>query len=90
MGARTKAYSDADAVLVMGTRFNYMVAFGQSPRFAPDVKFIQVDIDAAEIGHNRDVEVGIIGDCKAVFQQLIDEGPTWSSRDVTSCLGSTN
>ncbi len=82
LGARTKAYSDADAVLVMGTRFNYMVAFGQSPRFAPDVKFIQVDIDAAEIGHNRDVEVGIIGDCKAVFQQLIDEGrPIFEGRD---------
>ena len=73
LGARSKAYSEADVVLVMGTRFNYMVAFGQPPRFATDVKFIQVDIDPSEIGHNRDVDLGIVGDAKAVFAQLTEE-----------------
>ena len=73
LGARSMAYSQADVVLVMGTRFNYMVAFGRPPRFAPDVRFIQVDADPGEIGRNREVEVGIVGDAKTVFQQLIDE-----------------
>ena len=33
---------------------------------------IQVDIDSAEIGHNRAVDVGIVGDAKTVFQQLTE------------------
>ena len=74
LGARTKAFSQADVMLVMGTRFNYMVAFGRAPRFAADAKFIQVDIDPSEIGRNRPVDVGIAGDAKTVFKQLIEEG----------------
>tara|TARA_B100000315_G_scaffold166608_1_gene155197 strand:- start:758 stop:2422 length:1665 start_codon:yes stop_codon:yes gene_type:complete len=72
LGARSLAFREADVVLVMGTRFNYMLAFGQAPRFNGDAKVIQVDIDSAEIGHNRAVDVGIVGDAKMVFQQLTE------------------
>ena len=74
LGARSMAYREADAVLVMGTRLNYMVAFGQAPRFAAAAKFIQVDIDPEEIGRNRHVDIGIVGDAKTVFSQLTEEG----------------
>jgi acetolactate synthase-1/2/3 large subunit len=70
LGARSLAFREADAILVMGTRFNYMLAFAQAPRIGADAKVIQVDIDAAEIGHNRSVDIGIVGDAKIVFQQL--------------------
>ena len=72
LAARSKAFREADVILVMGTRFNYMLAFAQAPRLNGDAKIIQVDIDASEIGHNRAVDVGIVGDCKVVFQQLTD------------------
>ncbi len=72
LGARSAAFREADVVLVMGTRFNYMLAFGQAPRFSANAKVIQVDIDSAEIGHNRAVDVGIVGDAKTVFQQLTE------------------
>jgi acetolactate synthase-1/2/3 large subunit len=72
LAARSLAFREADAVLVMGTRFNYMLAFGQAPRFNGDAKVIQVDIDPSEIGRNRSVDVGIIGDAKMVFEQLIE------------------
>ena len=35
-----------------------------------DAKFINVNVDGKEIGHNREVEIGIIGDAKLVLQQL--------------------
>ncbi len=70
LGARSMAFRDADAILVMGTRFNYMLAYGQAPRISGNAKIIQVDIDASEIGRNRAVDVGIVGDAKIVFQQL--------------------
>ncbi len=68
--ARSTAFREADCLLVVGTRFNYMLAYGQPPRFAADIKVIQVDIDPVEIGHNRAVDVGIVGDAAAVLGQL--------------------
>ena len=32
---------------------------------------IQVDIDAAELGHNRPADVGIVGDARAVLSQML-------------------
>ena len=35
-------------------------------------RIVQVDIDAHEVGRNHPVEVGIVGDAKAVAQQLLE------------------
>jgi thiamine pyrophosphate-dependent acetolactate synthase large subunit-like protein len=56
-------------VLLLGTRLNFIIGFGASPRFAANAKFILVNSDAAEIGHNRPVDVGIVGDVRRVLQQ---------------------
>ena len=74
LGARNQAWKEADVVLFVGTRLNFIVGFGLPPRFAEDVKVIQVDISDEEIGRNRPVDVGIIGDAKMVLQQLTKEG----------------
>lgn len=63
----------ADVVMVMGTRLNYQLNFGQPPLFDPGVKVIQVDILPEEIGRNRNIDVGIHGDAKAVLEQLTAE-----------------
>ncbi len=74
LGARNTAFREADVVLVLGTRLNFIVGFGLPPRFAADAKFIQVDICDEEIGRNRPIQVGIVGDAKMVLRQLIEEG----------------
>lgn len=71
LGARSKAFREADVVLVLGTRLNFIVGFGLPPRWATDVKVIQVDIHREEIGRNRTIDVGIVGDAKTVLGQLI-------------------
>jgi len=71
--ARSMAFREADVVLVIGARANAMLSFLRAPRFAPDAKFINVNLDGKEIGHNRGVEVGIVGDAKLVLQQLTAE-----------------
>jgi acetolactate synthase-1/2/3 large subunit len=73
LGARNQAWKEADAVLIVGTRLNFIVGFGLPPRWAPDVKIVQVDISDEEIGRNRPVDLGIVGDAKTVLRQLIDE-----------------
>jgi acetolactate synthase-1/2/3 large subunit len=60
-------------LLAVGTRFNYVLQFGRPPRFAADLKVIQVDVDPSELGHNRVVDVPIVGDARAVLEQLTAE-----------------
>ncbi|MGH7932762.1 MAG: thiamine pyrophosphate-binding protein [Candidatus Binataceae bacterium] len=74
LGARNQAWKEADVVLVVGTRFNFIIGFGQPPRWSENAKFIQVDISDEEIGRNRPIDIGIVGDAKMVLGQLIDEG----------------
>jgi thiamine pyrophosphate-dependent acetolactate synthase large subunit-like protein len=73
LGARNQAWKEADAVLIVGTRLNFIVGFGLPPRWAPGVKIMQVDISDEEIGRNRPVDVGIVGDAKTVLRQMIAE-----------------
>ena len=47
-----------------------MIQFGRPPRFAADMKVIHVDVNPAELGHNREVDVPIAGDARAVLEQL--------------------
>ena len=70
LGARGQAFREADAILTVGTRFNFIVSFGHPPRFAPDVKVIQIDTDPAEIGRNRPVDLGIVADAKIALGAL--------------------
>ena len=69
--ARSGAFRQADVVLVVGTRFNWMMTFGR--RISEKSKIIQIDIHGAELGHNRSIDIGIEGDAKAVLQQMIHE-----------------
>jgi len=73
LNARAKAFAQADVILSVGTRFNYIVQFGRPPRFAESLKVIQVDVNPAELGHNRPVDVPIAGDARAVLEQLAAE-----------------
>ena len=73
LNARAKAFAEADVILSIGTRFNYVVQFLRPPRFQADLKVIQVDVNPTELGHNRPVDVPIAGDARAVLQQLLEE-----------------
>ncbi len=61
----------ADVILVLGARLNQWLANGRPPLFGTDQTWIQVDIDASEIGRNRPINIGIVGDVKAVLRQMI-------------------
>lgn len=69
---RSSAFRDADLILVVGTRMNYVINHAAPPRFAASATIARIDIDADEIASSpRKVDIGIVGDCKAVLQQLI-------------------
>ncbi|MFX1337130.1 MAG: thiamine pyrophosphate-binding protein [Promethearchaeota archaeon] len=68
------AATEADVVLSFGCKWDYSLLYGSPPVWNQQIqKLIQVDIDPSEIGKNRPVEIGIIGDAKTVINQLISE-----------------
>lgn len=68
--ARSVALAEADLVFLIGARLNWIMHFGLPPRFAPDVRVIQLDIAAEEIGTNVPAEAALVGDAQAVMGQL--------------------
>lgn len=68
--ARSTALKEADAILVVGTRVNYVFGHMRPPRFRADAKLIRIDIDPAEIGTTQRLDVGLVGDARAVLGQL--------------------
>jgi thiamine pyrophosphate-dependent acetolactate synthase large subunit-like protein len=72
LAMRSSAFRDADLIIVLGTRMNYIIGHASPPRFGPTAKIARIDIDPAEIGTAaRFVDIPIVGDCKAVLGQLI-------------------
>jgi acetolactate synthase-1/2/3 large subunit len=77
----------ADVIVAVGTAFGEADCSSWRPEhtFAiPPTRLIQVDVDPQEIGKIYPVEVGIVGDAKAVLRQLVDalRGQTAAAADV--------
>jgi acetolactate synthase-1/2/3 large subunit len=66
------AMQQSDLLIALGSRFDDRVT-GKVGAFAPDAKIIHVDVDPAELGKVRRPDVPIVGDCRAVIEELIRE-----------------
>jgi acetolactate synthase-1/2/3 large subunit len=83
-----KLLLEADVLLAVGTRFSDR-STGNTDTFCPDAKKIHIDIDAAEIGKNIEVDIPIVADAKkalaAIYERLIKQakkntGSAWANR----------
>ncbi len=63
---------EADVVLLLGRKLDYMLGFGGNPPFHPRAGRIMVDPSPAEIGRARAAAIGILGDVGPVLTQLAD------------------
>jgi len=67
--AANKLILEADVLLAVGTRFSDRTT-GTLDQFCPDAKMIHIDIDAAEIGKNVEVDVPIVADAKETLRVI--------------------
>ncbi|MEQ1708391.1 MAG: acetolactate synthase 2 catalytic subunit [Terricaulis sp.] len=67
--AANEAVQACDLLIVLGARFDDR-ATGKLSEFAPHARVIHIDIDAAEIGKLRDVNIAITGDLKSILPAL--------------------
>ena len=70
-GEAAQAMHRADVIVALGTRLNQATTHWNWSVLDRATKIVQVDIDPQEIGRNFPVAVGIVGDAKAVAQQLL-------------------
>ena len=68
------AANEADLIIAAGMRFDDRVT-GNPQKFIPNAKIIHIDIDPAEIGKNKLIDVPIVGDLKNVLTDLNEKAP---------------
>ena len=68
--ARSMALQQADTVILLGARLNWILHFGLPPRFNKDVKVVQVDIAPEEHSQNVESYSELVGDCKFTVKIL--------------------
>jgi len=70
--AANMAVTECDLLIAVGARFDDRVT-GKLSEFAPNAQIIHIDVDSAEIGKNKPVDIPIVGDAKLVLEELLPE-----------------
>ena len=68
-----EAVRGADVILAVGTRLAHFTTFFDQRYIAPQAKIIQIEVDERELGRHYPLEVGILGDAKAVVGGILRE-----------------
>ena len=66
----TEAITSADLLLLLGTRLNFALGFGQPPFISSRQKIVQIDIEPEEIDANRRIDLGITADLGTALRAL--------------------
>jgi acetolactate synthase I/II/III large subunit len=64
------AMHDCDVMVCIGARFDDRIT-GRLDAFAPNSKKIHIDIDPSSIGKNVKTDIGIVGDCAHVLEDMV-------------------
>ncbi len=68
--AANLAADKCDCLIALGSRFDERVT-NDLPKFAPQASVIHADIDPAEIGKNREVNLPIVGDLRLILLDML-------------------
>ncbi|KAL5726629.1 hypothetical protein ACHQM5_009658 [Ranunculus cassubicifolius] len=82
--ARSLAIGKCDVALVVGARLNWLLHFGEEPKWSKDVKFILIDVSKDEVELRKPC-VGLVGDAKLVLSKINKE-----IKDDPFCLGKSH
>ncbi|XP_077243978.1 thiamine pyrophosphate dependent pyruvate decarboxylase family protein [Tasmannia lanceolata] len=82
--ARSLAIGRCDVAVVVGARLNWLLHFGDQPKWSKDVKFILVDISKEEI-ELRKPYIGLVGDARRVLGLINKE-----VKDNPFCFGKSH
>lgn len=70
ISARSQIMENADVVLLIGARLNWLLSRGHG-KWNPDGKFIQIDIDPVEMDVNRPIAAPVVGDIGSALDAML-------------------
>jgi oxalyl-CoA decarboxylase len=70
--SRSQALRQADVVMLIGARLNWLLGHGEAPQWNAAAKFIQVDIAASEMDSNQPIAAPLVGDIGSVMDALVE------------------
>jgi len=73
---------DADVIMLLGRKQDFVIGFCRPPNVRADAKIIQIDPSPLEIGRNRGVAVGMVGDVTSVLEQMTKEAANYVWKDL--------
>ncbi|MDI3426453.1 oxalyl-CoA decarboxylase [Enterobacter cancerogenus] len=68
--ARSFALENADVVMLVGARLNWLLGHGKKG-WSEDVQFIQLDIEPQEIDSNRKIAAPVVGDISSGMEKMV-------------------
>lgn len=71
--ARSLVLSQADVVMLVGARLNWLLNHGKGKKWNPKARFIQLDICAEEMDSNRPIDAPLVGDIASSMDKLISK-----------------
>ena len=77
------AMTESDLIIACGARFSDRVT-GKLSEFAPHAEVIHIDIDPAEIGKIREVQIPIVGDLKGVLAAVNEQVEKSGAAPITA------
>lgn len=69
--ARGLVLKNADVVMLLGARLNWLLAHGKGQKWNPDARFIQLDIEPEEIDSNHPIAAPVVGDIASSMEALL-------------------
>ena len=82
--ARSYVLAEADVVMLIGARLNWLLAHGKGKTWGGSKQFIQIDISPTEIDSNVAIAAPVIGDigsCVSALSRLIKSNPAKPSSE---------
>jgi oxalyl-CoA decarboxylase len=69
--ARSFAIGQADVVMLIGARLNWLLSHGKGPLWSESTRYVQLDISPTEIDSNRPIAAPVVGDIKSAMSALL-------------------
>jgi oxalyl-CoA decarboxylase len=69
--ARSLVLAQADVVMLIGARLNWLLDHGKGPQWSPAARFIQLDICPTEMDSNRPIAAPVVGDIGSAMSALL-------------------
>jgi oxalyl-CoA decarboxylase len=69
--ARSFAIGQADVVMLIGARLNWLLSHGKAPLWSESTRYAQVDISPTEIDSNRPIAAPVVGDIKSAMSGFL-------------------